>query len=88
MIGRTVYVVEHIHKHGTDLSAYGTPEDAETARVIIAREYLTDDPDVDADAMTDDEAVAAHFGAESENECYVHDLTVEGTSWAREAGQS
>ena len=78
-----VWVVEHISKHGNDIEAHATEEGANASRAELARMGLIEDllwqeenPGVDVDSLTDEEAVEAWFTATSEDECYVHDLEV------------
>jgi hypothetical protein len=77
-----VWVLEYLHKHGSDLSAHATEEDAQRAIAEIARNFWEDvaswHPDMPAtpDGLSDEDATRIYFANYDAEEHRLHCLGV------------
>jgi hypothetical protein len=80
-VKRLVAILIHEHKHGRDVSAYGSYRAAEEALVSIVRDQWTDRADReapdDASSLSDDEAINAYFDGHEEEFYAIEEIEVE-----------
>jgi hypothetical protein len=80
-VKRLVAILIYEHKHGRDVSAYGSYRAAEAALVSIVRDQWTDRADReapdDASSLSDDEAINAYFDGHEEEFYAIEEIEVE-----------